>query len=260
MSENENSSGILSQEFLSRVVIVCVNGRSGTGGGMEKLRNKLRQKLSPFGIPRDNIMTRSWNRNADDDPFSAPNLDDLKGIIRVRARNPTYLALIGHSYGGWACSQLSRSLKLHDRIHTNFVGLVDPVYGPSNSVGSDDWPEAIVIRNWYQNNGISAGNQCLPGRAMVPCSRIEGGVSCGYRNVRGAEIIKETFVKKWNGDRIRKTCELGRKIHLYVTHTTMDDNKWIWRQCYDQISEDLDRLGFIDLAQLEVDGNAEPDA
>ena len=259
MSEKESLSGILRQDFLSRVVIVCVNGRGGTGGGMEKLRNRLRQKLASFGIPGDNIMTRSWNRNADDDPFSAPNLEDLKNIIMARARNPTYLALIGHSYGGWACSQLSRSLKLHDRISTNFVGLVDPVYGPSNSVGSDDWPEANVIRNWYQNNGISAGDQCLPGRAMVPCSRGEAGVSCGYRDVRGAEIIKETFVKNWNGDRTRKKCEFGRRIHLYVTHTTMDDNEWIWRQVYNQISEDLEHLSFVDLAQLEIDGNAELD-
>lgn len=114
------------------VVIVCISGfRGGNSNGMTSLRDTLREKLTAkYGINPNNIFHIKWNQENDSNRRNIPLISDINKEILRRTKNPRYVALIGHSFGGWAASRLSRvTLKIPD-----FVGLVDPVYGPANTL------------------------------------------------------------------------------------------------------------------------------
>ncbi len=229
--------------FFNNVVIACFSGRAGVSppSGIVELRDKLREKFEPLGVPRDNIFRRSWNKGEDDVPTSAPWISDLKREVEKRSSNPTYLALIGHSYGGWAACKLSRVTTRTP----NFVGLIDPVFGASNKMDSGDIPRANVIKNWYQNNAIKIFEHCFgetPGN-YIYCSDSKAGYSCGYSKVPGAINIHLEHLKKWDGSHHRKECEFGRNIKLLATHVEIDNNNhWLYRHIYEQIASDLYRL------------------
>ncbi|XKK19176.1 hypothetical protein HFP67_23660 [Bacillus sp. CB102A.1] len=106
------------------IVIACISGRGGVSSpsGITALRDDLRNKLAPLGVDPDSIFRRSWNKNADDDPFGYPWVTDLNAEINQRSTNPDYLALIGHSYGGWAACRLSRKTNRTP----DFIALLDP--------------------------------------------------------------------------------------------------------------------------------------
>jgi hypothetical protein len=242
---------------IKSIVIVCVNGRDGLHGGMEHLRDKLRIELEPLGVEPNNIFTRSWNHGDNENQDGQPDIQDLKDKILECNQRPSYLALIGHSYGGWAVAKLSRLLH-YNRFNVNFVGLVDPVFGllnfpdpfdHPNFPEAGDHPKGNVIKNWYQATGIEyVGNLCLG--IIAPCYPILGnGISCGYQDVEGAEPIEEFFLKNWDGERETKCCGvivndqcIGDTVHIKTTHTSIDDNQWIWRQIYEQISKDIREL------------------
>ncbi|PFK46727.1 hypothetical protein COJ23_22245 [Priestia megaterium] len=221
------------------VVIICISGRGGVGSpsGMVDLRDKLRNALTPLGVIPDNIFHRSWNHGESDNPFGAPWVSDLNREIERRTSNPSYLAVIGHSYGGWAACRLSNATK---RI-PDFVGLIDPVFGPSNTFVEGDRPRGQLIKNWYQNNSIVGGDPCT-GWGKAPCGPTSNGISCGYKSVPGAhENIKEEFDKTWEGNRKRARCPWGR-VHILTSHVTLDDNQWIQRQIYDKLVSDIGRI------------------
>lgn len=244
--------GILRPESMQDVVIACISGRGGVSppSGIERLRNRLRDNLRALGVPDHNIFSRSWNHNRDDDPFSAPWVEDLHNEIKGRSSYPSYLGIVGHSYGGWAACKVSRvTAKVPD-----FVGLIDPVFGASNSMGNDDYPRGVRITNWFQNNSIVNGDTCT-GAGKVPCSKREAGLSCGYSNVAGAENILEEFMKDWNAGRKRVPCVGGRR-HVLTSHTEMDDNDYIHRQIVDRILEGMHKMNIINLAELDVVGTA----
>ncbi|HFK1482835.1 TPA: hypothetical protein ACGXK0_005403 [Bacillus cereus] len=220
------------------VVIICISGLSGSAGisGMEKLRDKLRGELAPLGVNPDNIFRRSWNTDHDSDPSGAPDANDINSEIERRTTNPSYLAIIGHSYGGWAACKVS---KITNRV-PDFVGLIDPVFGPDNNMESDDVPRGDFIINWYQNNSIVNGDPCT-GIGKIPCSNSGGGLACGYQNVTGANNIQEEFMKDWDGNRNRVSCVGGHK-HILTSHIDIDDDDWIHRQIRDHLYYDLSRM------------------
>ncbi|MBU3187682.1 hypothetical protein [Clostridium estertheticum] len=222
----------------NNVVIVCISGRSGSNGptGMTKIRDMLRNELAPLEINPENIFRRSWNHNQDDNPAGIPDVNDINSEIDSRTDTPSYLAIIGHSYGGWAACRVS---KVTNRV-PDFVGIIDPVFGFENSMGSDDIPRGSFIKNWYQNNSIINGDTCT-GLGKIPCSKSEGGFSCGYQNVEGATNIQEEFMKDWNGNRKRVSCVGGRK-HVLTSHIDIDEDDWIYRQIRDQLYSDLSRI------------------
>ena len=227
-------------DIADKVVIACISGRggvAGTGRGMVQLRDKLQDELQSLGIKRDNIFRRSWNHNQDDNPLGAPWVEDLLREIDRRSKNPSYLAIIGHSYGGWAACKLSR---VTSRV-PDFVGLIDPVFGSTNTFTNGDIPRGKFIKNWYQNNSPFGIEPCTG--VGVPCSPATNGISCGYQNVPGAhENVNEHFLKDWEGNRKRVSCGVGPRRHLLTSHVNIDEDQWIHRQIRDQIYNDLSKL------------------
>jgi len=221
----------------SEAVIICISRRGGVSSpsGITSLRDRIRDKLIPLEVKFDNIFRRSWNHNEDDNPFGMPWIEDLNSEINQRTTSPSYLAIIGHSYGGWAACLLSRAT---NRV-PDFIGLIDPVFGPRNSMESVDPPRGNLIKNWYQNNSIINGEPCT-GIGRIPCSSPSAGLSCGYTDVPGADNIKEEFQKDWDSNRRRVSCIDGRK-HILTSHVDIDDNAWIHRQICDQLYNDLNR-------------------
>lgn len=233
--------GTESENTADRVIIACISGRggvAGTGRGIVELRDTLRNELKQLGVKPDNIFRRSWNHNQDDNPFGAPWIEDLLSEIQRRSQNPSYLAIIGHSYGGWAACRLSRVTNREP----DFIGLIDPVFGSTNTFTRGDIPRGKIVKNWYQNNSIFAGEPCTE-FGKIPCRPATNGISCGYQNVPGAhENVNEHFLKDWNGNRIRVSCGIGPRRHLLTSHLNIDEDKWIHRQIRDQIYNDLSKL------------------
>ncbi|MCU5605985.1 hypothetical protein OCB03_22930 [Bacillus cereus] len=221
----------------SEAVIICISGRGGVSSpsGITHLRDRVRDTLIPLGANVDNIFRRSWNRNQDDNPFGIPWIEDLNREINQRTTNPSYLAIIGHSYGGWAACLLSRET---NRV-PDFIGLIDPVFGPRNSMESIAPPRGNLIKNWFQNNSIINGEPCT-GIGRIPCSSTSAGLSCGYTDIPGADNIQEEFEKDWDGNRRKLSCIGGRK-HILTSHVGIDDSDWIHRQICDQLFNDLNR-------------------
>lgn len=228
------------ENIADKVVIACISGRGGVAGagrGMVQLRDTLRNELQSLGIKPDNIFRRSWNHNQDDNPFGAPWVEDLLREIDRRSKNPSYLAIIGHSYGGWAACRLSR---VTSRV-PDFVGLIDPVFGSTSTFTNGDIPRGKFIKNWYQNNSVFGTEPCTG--IGVPCSPASNGISCGYQNVPGAhENVNEHFLKDWEGNRKRVSCGVGPRRHLLTSHLNIDEDQWIHRQIRDQIYNDLSKL------------------
>lgn len=94
-----------------------------------------------MGVNPDNIFRRSWNTDHDSDPSGAPDANDINSEIERRTTNPSYLAIIGHSYGGWAACKVS---KITNRV-PDFVGLIDPVFGPDNNMDQMMYLEEILL-------------------------------------------------------------------------------------------------------------------
>ncbi|MDQ0888834.1 hypothetical protein QFZ81_003922 [Paenibacillus sp. V4I9] len=223
------------------VVIVCISGRGGGvagPNGMTRLQDTLRTRLtSAYGVNPANIFHRSWNKNRDSDPSGAPLLNDLLGEINKRSMKPSYLAIIGHSYGGWAACKVSRNTS---KI-PNFIGLIDPVFGSSNTFTSGNAPRGATINNWYQKNGVIGGEPCT-GLGKIPCVPAINGISCGNQSVTGARPILVNFLKTWDG-KIKTVNCLGKgSVRLIASHTDIDDDKWIHHLIFNQINNDLSKI------------------
>ncbi|MCY9257516.1 hypothetical protein MOE92_20920 [Bacillus spizizenii] len=205
------------------VIIICINGWSGGGstGGMVTLKEKLQDALVPLGVPSNNIFRRSWNHGGDEDARDDPNTSDLLTEIYHRTSNPSYLGIIGHSFGGWAACRLSRDTNREP----DFVGLIDPVFGVDNVIRPPDRPRGKKIHNWYQHNSINNGDPCT-GLGRIPCSKAYDGVACGHSNVTNAINKRERYEKWADGSVKRVNCGFG-KAKVLTSHHKMDDNPWI---------------------------------
>ncbi|MDA2068443.1 hypothetical protein PDN02_28445, partial [Bacillus cereus] len=223
-----------------RIVIGCISGLFGHAdvignSAMRNLRDFLRNYLKDYVNP-ENIFYQSWNPGSgyEDVPFSEPNTGILDAEIQRRSRNPSYLALIGFSYGGWAVSRLSRIT----RRMPDFIGLIDPVYGPFNSIKENDIPRGNSIKSWYQNYAINELEPCT-GATKIPCIGNQSGIFCGNQHVPGAENIHEEYLKNWDGNRERKPCPLIGRVPIHSTHANIAGNHWIWRQISEKIYSDI---------------------
>ncbi|MEF3312033.1 hypothetical protein PV433_24415 [Paenibacillus sp. GYB004] len=220
------------------IVVICINGRSGMNSpGISKLRDTLYIRLSPLGVPARNVFRRSWNQNEDGNPLGTPWIWDLNNEIEERSRKPSYLAIIGHSYGGWAACRLSRvTAKI-----PNYIGLIDPVFGPGNTMNAADIPKAHMIKNWYQHNGVTSGNPCT-GFGMIPCFPVENGLSCGYQEVPGAQNMLVRYMRSWDGTPTTVECPGIGEVPVPATHGNIDDDLWIQRQITEHIVQDVKKL------------------
>jgi len=220
-------------------VIVCISGfRSGTNNGMSNLSDTLRNRLnSSFAINPENIFQISWNEDNDGDPRSVPLISVIQSEINKRSLNPKYLAVIGHSFGGWAACRLSR---VTTKV-PNYIALIDPVFGPTNTLRRPvDVPKGKYIAEWFQNNGIEGVRNCPP-ILSVPCSSPSDGIACGHQGVPRASQIHVTNLRSWTGVVRRINCN-GNLVPLLAYHTNIDDDQWIHRQIYNRINNDLKRI------------------
>ncbi|MEK3915704.1 hypothetical protein [Paenibacillus sp. FSL H7-0331] len=220
------------------VVIVCISGfRGGNSNGMTSLRDTLREKLTAkYGINPNNIFHIKWNQENDSNRRNIPLISDINKEILRRTKNPRYVALIGHSFGGWAASRLSRvTLKIPD-----FVGLVDPVYGPANTLKKPgDVPRGKKIIEWFQNNGITGLTDCPP-YLRVPCTSDREGFSCGFQGVPGAVQRPVKYMRTWSGANI--PCSKTDKAPLLAYHTSIDDDQRVHHEIFNQINRDLSKI------------------
>ncbi|MGN4411552.1 hypothetical protein ACTFOF_06625 [Bacillus cereus group sp. MYBK87-2] len=222
----------------NKIVIGCISGLFGHADvlgnhAMRDFRDFLRNYLKDWVNP-ENIFYQSWNPGNEDKPFDAPATGELNRVIQGISNTPCYLALIGFSYGGWAVSRLSRITK---RI-PDFIGLIDPVYGPRNDMMNTDIPRGRVIKSWYQKYAIQELEPCT-GASKIPCSSPQNGIACGNQNIPGAENIHEEFLKNWEGNRERKPCPLIGRVPIRSTHANIAGSPWIWRQIAEKLLSDI---------------------
>ncbi|PGN34891.1 hypothetical protein CN968_26120 [Bacillus thuringiensis] len=243
--------------FLEDIVIVCISGFRFTGdpdSPIINLRDDLRKRLSPLGIPDDNIFHRPWNQGGESQPDQSPNHNDILREIQNRTKNPRYIALVGHSYGGWAACKVSRA------IDVNHIVLLDPVFGPDNKVESDDVPIAPIIENWCQDNAIMILNYCTPW-IRVPCvsTSTHRGLACGNQDVPNVtEYHDVEYVMDRDGTPQEHPCKVkipGTDIEIKIcikklaTHITMDYNPYIAQRICDTLYNEISNL--IETAKRE---------
>ncbi|WP_242272958.1 hypothetical protein [Bacillus cereus group sp. BfR-BA-01538] len=222
----------------TKIVVGCISGLFGHADvlgnhAMRDFRDFLRNYLKDWVNP-ENIFYQSWNPGNEDKPFDAPATGELNRVIQGISNTPCYLALIGFSYGGWAVSRLSRITK---RI-PDFIGLIDPVYGPRNDMMNTDIPRGRIIKSWYQKYAIQELEPCT-GASKIPCSSPQNGIACGNQNIPGAENIHEEFLKNWEGNRERKPCPVIGRVPIHSTHANIAGSPWIWRQIAEKLLSDI---------------------
>ncbi len=223
-----------------KVVILTINGHAGGKGGMKNLRNKLRSLLcNQLNIPKENIITSSWNHKHNATTFTdplaftrSPDIPDLIQKIKNVIPDPEYVALIGHSYGGRAACILSNALD----SPPNYIALIDPVFGPTNHIIPDgETPTSDHIVNWYQTHGIGDWNPCLiiPDMFSNPLP-----FSMGFNHIPNAKNVKLKYKRDWDGNIIKANCGFF-KAKTYLSHVNIDDDERLWRKVYETILADL---------------------
>lgn len=209
-------------------------GRAG-GDGIPGLLKELLPRLTGLGVQPENVFSVSWNPTHNDDPVGNPDMARQLEMVRRRVPSPSYVAIIGHSYGGWAACRLSRELLRPP----NYVALIDPVFGPLGDSERIVAPVGDNIHNWYQRNSITEPTvfeDCL-GR-VVGCP---GGVSCG-RSIDGIHNHEVKWRRKWNGNKMKRSCGFGVRRPRYAFHLNIDSDRHIWRQITEQIEFDIRAL------------------
>lgn len=113
-----------------RAVVSGLWGCSGDRSeGIGELCDLLRGRLQPLAVPAGNVFAMSWSPGHNSEPWAAPDTDEHARQLTSRTAQPTYVAIIGHSYGGWAASLPSRRLADAGRP-ADYVAIIDPVFGP----------------------------------------------------------------------------------------------------------------------------------
>ena len=215
----------------NQVVIMGIWGRAG-GNGIPGLISEIRTRLVSRGISPDQVIAMSWNPGNNDSPFEKPDTVRHFETIQSLVSHPTtFVALIGHSYGGWAVCRLSRQLAQPP----NFVALIDPVFGPNGDLEQIVRPVGDNIQNWYQRNSVTEPTVFEDCSATVlGCA---AGVSCG-REIPGVTNHKVKWRMTWEGNRMRRTCPGGRKPR-HAFHLNIDSDRFVWRQIIEKIEADL---------------------
>lgn len=220
----------MTEVAINHVVVMGIWGRAG-GDGIPELITELAPRLITRGVPASNVFSLSWNPDHNDNPFEAPDTDQHLAEAHARTATPSYVALIGHSYGGWAVCRLSRRLQ----PAPDFVALIDPVFGPNGDMEQIVQPVGANIHNWYQRNSITeptAVEDCLGTAVGCP-----GGVSCG-RSIPGINNHEVQWRRDWDGEELRRNC-LGERKPRHSFHLSIDSDRHVWRQIIEQIETDI---------------------
>jgi len=222
---------------LSKVVVIGLWGfRGANDGGIAGLCNRISQTLVPAGVPEANIFAMSWNRGRNDDWGSSPDTEDHCNEIKKRCARPEYLAIIGHSLGGWAACKLANRMatvpwgELND-FRPDYTALIDPIYRTPNVTIELEARMPIQAKrfdNWYQTNGMNEPQHC---------TKIGDNLICGPKHPH-ATNVRMDVVRDWDGETEFVNC-FGLERDKLTWHTWIDSHKFIWRQIHDVIATDV---------------------
>ena len=212
------------------VVVIGLWGCSGReDGGIAGLCGHMRSTLELLGVPGTHVFSMSWHPGRDNtNPSVAPDTDAHLEAIKARTETPSYVAIIGHGYGGWAACTLSRALARRPQ----YVALIDAVFSPGHGRIN---PYGDFVQNWYQAVSVFEPAHCTEvGKGL--CT---DGFACGQRfDNAGVHNEQIRVVKDWNGRAEIVNCFGFRKPKL-VWHVMMDSHQHLWRQIHARIIADV---------------------
>ena len=225
----------------ANAVIMGIWGRGGAGdsenpeNGIANWLSSKTPELTALGVPADHIFSMSWNPAGNDDALGHPATALHIKELFEREPNPSYLALIGHSFGGRSVCLLSSFLTRSP----DYIALLDPVFGPFGDFEDTIKPVGDVIDNWYQRNAIALATEledCLG--AVTGCFF---GVSCG-REIEGVNNHLVEFMKDSNGTPLMRPCITGGEAKRHITHITIDSDEFIWGNIIARVMSDIANL------------------
>ncbi len=240
LKSQQNSDAV--QNFLNSVMVVGTYGRAGSGGGVSDLVEKLRNELLSLGIPEENIYVQSWNLDGDNgpgpDPTTGRHTKRIKDILdNHNQTTPNYLALFGHSFGGWASALLSQKVQEDIGYTADKVFLLDPViFSTYRWDDEQNEVEAKAGTSWYQENAISTTeiNHCFP---IKSCDYL-ADISCGQQ-FDGIVNEESKYQRKADGSVLKKDCTLNGKQRKLQVHTTIDDDAYLQQTIFNEIVTDI---------------------
>lgn len=243
------------QCVMNGVFVVGTWGRDGRGGGIENLidgkdggkggNKEMRDRLlNELKVPPQNIYRQAWN-DVDDTaatrgPSTGVHVRSLNERVTAQGlTKPSYLALIGHSYGGWASISLSNDPNLPKKA--DLIFLFDPVFGSQN-VSDSSTGRAERIVNYFQDSLAFSPPSCFPTSSSSACVN---GVSCGSyvynRDQKPSHNIRSDYQRWRDGSAITDSC-LGIATSRVQNHTDIDDDRFIQGQASTMVLNDVRAL------------------
>lgn len=225
----------------ANAIVMGIWGRAGAGddadpdNGIAAGIERLRPRLTALGVPDNHIWSTSWNTWHNDNPFDLPATAQHVDELIAREANPSYVALIGHSYGGRAVCMLSRQF---DR-DPDYIALIDPVFGPMGDNEQVIEPRGAVIQNWYQRNAIRSITEEEDCSGTVAAG-LPLGISLG-RSIPNAQNFEVEFQRHADGTPVTRPqpCPDGKLAPMHITHVTIDGDEFIWGQIFNKIINDI---------------------
>lgn len=171
------------------VWIVCIAGfgsHEGRSDGVERLQDRLHRK---FSNETTRVLLRNWNDSA---TYLAHRIDNWKDKKR-----PPIIILIGHSYGGFACTEIAAELQKVGLL-VDLMFLIDAVWRPGVRAS------LLSLLAWW--------------KIMIPA------------NVKKAFAWRQNISKPAGQELVllSKETELQETSKMQVPHTKMDDLQGIW--------------------------------
>jgi hypothetical protein len=230
------------------IFIIGLWGRAGDGGGIENdIIPNLKSQLQKLHIPEENFIVDSWNPESNSTPGPKPStryhLSRLTSALdRAGVKKPKFLAIIGHSFGGWAAARLSKLISSELGYIPDVVYLFDPVVWKDYA---HDASERDVVgkfsKSFYQENSVFDVNPCLwvtsigvVAEFLSDC-RITLNASCGSRFnglTEGSERIEVR--RRRNGVAESKNCGFS-SFTVPISHTSIDDDTYLQRNVSEHI-------------------------
>lgn len=225
---------------VTKAVVMGIWGRAGGSdsqnpdNGIAHWIGQLTPKLTALGVPANHIWSMSWNPNQahNNNPWGTPDTEKHLAELYGREPNPSYVALIGHSYGGRAACLLSQRLNRPP----NYVALLDPVFGPMGKSEAVIEPRGDVVQNWFQRNAIVVTR--IEDFLGVVASLVPLEISLG-RSIPNAENFEVKFRRKSDGTRATWP---GTDVPQRISHVTIDGDEFIWSQIIQKIVNDVRNL------------------
>lgn len=244
-------SRLSSAPAMESVYVVGTWGRDGSNGGIDDIVERLRRELAPFGVPGKNVYTQAWSKSraTDDLPGDVPATE--KHVERLMSLSPngaSYLALIGHSFGGWAAARMSTSLP--PSLPVSSVFLLDPVIMKGyRDRSNESGVKSSYGINFYQDQSIIDIDPCILGQiaetqiAIGNRCDLLGDFSCGQKFHGLSEgNWKVTYQRNSQGVDLKKSCDLIGRQKLRTSHTSIDDDAYLQETIVNKIVDDVRNL------------------